>query len=121
MALAGPAPLSCVRKHNFLILDSFRRIFGLENGKFDRAAFCILVPASRGHRGAFCILVRLREKITLNEPILDTETLQSPIFPELPTVNTEYFRVLLRILAGLEDFARTNSHSRPSQNPSSIA
>ena len=44
---------------------------------------------------------RLREKITLNEPILDTETLQSPIFPELPTLNTESFRVLLRTLAGL--------------------
>ena len=54
---------------------------------------------------------RLREKITLNAPILDIETLQSPIFPELPTVNTESFSVFLRTLAGLEDFARTNSHA----------
>ena len=29
----------------------------------------------------------------------------------MPTVNTESFRVLLRTLAGLEDFARVNSHA----------
>ena len=55
MALAGPAPLSCVRKHNFLFLDSFRRIFGLENGKFVRAAFWILVPASHS-KISFCFI-----------------------------------------------------------------
>ena len=54
---------------------------------------------------------RLRGKISSNEPILASETLESPIFPKLPTVNTESFRVLLRTLAGLEDYARVNSHA----------
>ena len=45
-----------------------------------------------------------------NLPVTENDTLESPIFLELPKVNTDSFRVLLRTLAGLEDFARTNSH-----------
>ena len=40
----------------------------------------------------------------------ENDTLESPIFFKFPKVNTDSFRVLLRTLAGLEDFARTTSH-----------
>ena len=49
-------------------------------------------------------------KMASNLPVTENDTLESPIFLELPKVNTDSFRVLLRTLAGLEDFARTNSH-----------
>ena len=52
----------------------------------------------------------MRDKISTNVHVAESGTVQSPIFPELPKVNTDSFRVLLRTLAGLEDFARTNSH-----------
>ena len=52
----------------------------------------------------------LRDKMASNLPVTENDTLESPIFLELPKVNTDSFRVLLRTLAGLEDFARTNSH-----------
>ena len=43
-------------------------------------------------------------------PFTENGTLQSPIFRELPKVNIDPFRILLRTLAGLADFARTTSH-----------
>ena len=52
----------------------------------------------------------LREKMGNNFPVIENATLRSLIFPELPKVNTDSFRVLLRTLAGLEDFSRTTSH-----------
>ena len=52
----------------------------------------------------------LRDKMASNLPVTENDTLDSPIFLELPKVNTDSFRVLLRTLAGLEDFARTNAH-----------
>ena len=52
----------------------------------------------------------MREKISNNVHVAEIDTLQSSIFPDLPKVSTDSFRVLLRTLAGLEDFARTNSH-----------
>ena len=45
-----------------------------------------------------------------NLPVTENDILESSIFLELPKVNTDSFRVLLRTLAGLEDFARTTSH-----------
>ena len=58
----------------------------------------------------------LREKMASNLPVIENDTLQSPIFLELPRVNTDSFRVLLRTLAGLEDFARTTHHIMPDEN-----
>ena len=52
----------------------------------------------------------LREKLSLEQPVTVTDTISTPIFAELPTVSTESFRILLRTLAGLEDFARTNAN-----------
>ena len=54
----------------------------------------------------------LRDKISSNLPVNEEKSLQSPIFLGLPKVNTASFRVLLRTLAGLEDFARTTSHHK---------
>ena len=52
----------------------------------------------------------LREKLSLGQPVAVCDTISSPIFAELPTVSTESFRISLRTLAGLEDFARTNAN-----------
>ena len=38
------------------------------------------------------------------------DTLRTPIFARCPGVNTDACRVMLRTLAGMEDFARTNAH-----------
>ena len=52
----------------------------------------------------------IREKTSLNLTISYSSTLLMPNFPELPSVNTESFRILLRTLVGGGDFARTNAH-----------
>ena len=54
----------------------------------------------------------LREKILQQQPVAASDTLSTPIFPELPNVCTASFRMLLRTLAGVADFARTNAHYR---------
>jgi hypothetical protein len=52
----------------------------------------------------------LREKLSSNLQVNESDTMQSPIFLELPKVSTDSFRTLFRMLVGLEDFARSNAH-----------
>ena len=52
----------------------------------------------------------LRAALLLEQPVAASDTTSLPIFPELPTVSTDSFRILLRTLAGREDFARTNAN-----------
>ena len=70
---------------------------------------------TKHHQDLFHILLSLdcgslREKILTNVPFTENEMLISPISPQMPIVNFDAFRNLLRTLAGLEDFARTNAH-----------
>ena len=54
----------------------------------------------------------------MQKPVASGDTMSTPIFSELPNVCTDSFRILLRTLAGVEDFARTNTHySRRTSHP----
>ena len=55
---------------------------------------------------------RLRDSVARHDPFQKLDTLLTPIFARCPGASTDACRVILRTLAGMEDFARTNRHYR---------
>ena len=53
---------------------------------------------------------QLRDSVVGHIAVGPRDTLRTPIFARCPGVNTDACRVMLRTLAGMEDFARTNAH-----------
>ena len=53
---------------------------------------------------------QLRDKVVGHIAVGPQDTLRTPSFGRCPGVNTDACRVMLRTLAGMEDFARTNAH-----------
>ena len=51
-----------------------------------------------------------RDKVVGHIAVGPQDTLRTPIFARCPGVNTDACRVMLRTLAGMEYFARTNAH-----------
>ena len=50
-------------------------------------------------------------------PVAKVDMLKVSDFPELPSVSTDSFRILIRTLLGLVDFARTNAHYSRRRTP----
>ena len=54
----------------------------------------------------------LRDRVARQDPVQQLDTLSTPIFARCPVAGTDACRVMLRTLAGMEDFARANGHYR---------
>ena len=67
----------------------------------DYVLFHILLALGKG---------QLRDSVARQVQVQQLDTLSTPIFARCPGVNTDACRVMLRTLAGMEDFARTNAH-----------
>ena len=55
---------------------------------------------------------QLRASVARQVPVQHLDTLSTPIFAGCPAASTDACRVMLRTLAGMEDFARANGHYR---------
>ena len=69
----------------------------------DYILFHILLALGTGH---------LRDSVARQVPVQQLDTLSTPIFARCPVAGTDACRVMLRTLAGMEDFARANGHYR---------